>query len=653
MKLRFLLASIVLGLGCQPAPAGSRAPDAEEAAPEKQLALTVSAEDPTRGPAMAPVTVIVFGDYACMHCRRANGFLQKLLEENKDGGFRVVWKHLPMNDEDAVSAAVLAHGVRELGGDAAFWTFHDSVYADELIGQSMHARVALGLQKARTLIDADTRAIAEASQEFGVDRVRSSVEMGSALGINALPTLFINGRRMVGAKDLETIRAAIAEERAAVAPLLATGMSMPDANVARMRVAAENDALLWGSPAAPSDGDAEVAAEEELPRATESVFKVAIDGSPTLGPSDAPVTIVAFSDFQCPHCRDAQTTLRSLQQAYPGKLRFVFKHNPLPSHDDGLKASLFAAFVQRKLGEKAFFLAHDELFARELSEQTFFDIARKLGLDPNEAVAAVAERRELATVEADLLAADEVGARSTPTFFINGRALVGAVPEAAFRAAIDEELKHAEQLRATGVAASDLYANIIREGFVAPLPPRVKAPSIGKAAAARGPTDAPLVVHIFADFECHYCRVHAKTLTRLEQEFKGKLQVVFHPHPLRGARARRASLAGLEALKQKGQSGFWKFSDKLFSLEGALTDDVIAQAFTDSGLDASKLAAAFENESYGAQLDEEIALAEGLGLTGTPMSLVNGYRVSGAVPYVRLRKLANLALAESGKQASP
>lgn len=642
-----VLLALASSVACQPVPprAGS---DTEAAAPA-QLALTESSADPSRGPALAPVTVIVFGDYGCQHCRRANAILSEMLSEPGAPPFRVVWKHFPADDEDAVSAAVLSHGLFDLGGNNAFWAFHDMVFREEFAGLEMRSRVARGLAYARDGLEADTQAIAKAAQLEGVDQVRSSVEMGTALGIRALPTLFVNGRRMVGVKDAASIRQLIEDESRAIAPLLAKGTPLAAAMDARLRHAAEEDPLLLVQPArdAVDAGPATEDVARALPTPSETVFRVPVGSSPTLGPADADVTIVAFTDFECGHCRSVQPTLHALLEEFPGKVRLVVKHNPLPFHPAGMRASLFAAHVLAEKGASAFFRVHDALYESELDDAAFRALAASVALDGDEAIRAVDEKRHLRAVEDDLLAADDVGARSTPTFFINGRALIGALPKEAFSRAIRAELESVAERKKSGIASEDLYAKIIEDGFTVPLPPRTAAPETSASTPARGPKKAPLVLHVFADLECHYCRVHAENVLRLESEFKGSLRVVFHAHPLRGERSRRAALAGMEAFRQKGNDGFFAFTDRIFALEGEIDDAVVEDTFTKSGLDPSKLAAAFANQKFEATLDAEIEAAKELGLSGTPMSILNDFRISGAVPYVRLRKLALVALEEA------
>jgi protein-disulfide isomerase len=652
VKSLLLLGLVASVLACAPP---AVVPGAGPMEVERAVVTLVSPDDPSRGAESASVTVVVFGDYTCMHCRRTSAYLKAMLADDPD--LRVVWKHYPRNDEDAVSAAVLAHALRELGGSSAHWAFHDTLFSAELTERELHERIALALVSGRARVDADTKTIAETAQRVGVDRVRASVELGSQLGVRALPTMFLNGRRMVGVEDEASLRRAVLVEREAVRELVAEGLSVKDAAERRLRGAAEEDPALFVS--APTDDAAEPAdpsgeapqSARELERLSDTVYRVPLGASPARGPADAPVTVVAFWDFECPHCRRAAEVWRKLEVDYAGKLRFVAKHLPLEGHADGKRASLFAAWVQSRRGPEAFFRVHDALFERALDDETFRELARAEGLDPSEALRAISDETMLPLVEEDLLAADDVGARSTPTFFLNGRALVGGLPAEDFRAAIEEELARSAALVATGVAASKVYETRIADGFSLPSPPRLEPPSISPGTPSLGPKDAPILLHVFADFDCHFCRVNAANVSRLQREFDGKVRVVFHNHPVRGERGRRAALAGLEAHRQKGSEAFFRFHDRLFAAKETLTDELLAATFRDLGLDATRLPDAFADPKLAAVIDRELALGSELGLTGTPLSILNGYKIAGAVPYVRLRKIARLALSERSAPA--
>jgi protein-disulfide isomerase len=174
------------------------------------------------------------------------------------------------------------------------------------------------------------------------------------------------------------------------------------------------------------------------------------------GSKKAPVTIVEFSDFQCPFSARSTATLDQLFKEYLGDLRFYFRHTPLPFHPDAPLAAeaTLAAEAQGKFWEM-----HDKLFAsaRQLQREDLDRYAHELGLDMEKFTAALDSHAYKPRVDQDIALAAKVGAKGTPCFFINGRKLVGAQPVEAFKAVIDEELATARQLIAKGTPPEKVY----------------------------------------------------------------------------------------------------------------------------------------------------------------------------------------------------
>jgi protein-disulfide isomerase len=170
--------------------------------------------------------------------------------------------------------------------------------------------------------------------------------------------------------------------------------------------------------------------------------RVAVDvaGSASRGPADAPVTIVEFSEFQCPFCRRALPTLREVEDRYRGRVRLVFRHFPLARHKDAARAAE-AAECARDQGR--FWEMHDRLFenAERLGARDLERHARAIGLDGPAFDACLDSGRHEARWRRDLADAESYGASGTPMFFVNGRLVSGAQPFAVFARVIDEELK--------------------------------------------------------------------------------------------------------------------------------------------------------------------------------------------------------------------
>lgn len=158
------------------------------------------------------------------------------------------------------------------------------------------------------------------------------------------------------------------------------------------------------------------------------------------GDAKAPITIVEFSDFECPYCRRAQASLLKVQEVYQDKVRMVFRHYPLPFHAKAPKASEAA---QCAADQGKFWPMHDLLFS-DKSKLDVVDLkaaAKTLGLDVAVFDKCLDSDKHAARIEADLTEGKKLGVTGTPTFFINGIRIVGAQPFEKFKEVIDEELK--------------------------------------------------------------------------------------------------------------------------------------------------------------------------------------------------------------------
>jgi protein-disulfide isomerase len=221
------------------------------------------------------------------------------------------------------------------------------------------------------------------------------------------------------------------------------GNAALDAQQERLATLEQRMGVLYAQQAqggAPSQAAArsrpEVAAAPKEPTAP---VEIDVEGAPTRGPRDAPVTVVAFSDFQCPYCARVVPTLEKLRELYGDRVRVVFKHYPLPIHPDSIVAhrAAEAASAQGK-----FWQMHDRLFAdpRNVGETTLRGYAKELGLDVAAFETAMASEKVEHRIQADLSEGNRVGVRGTPTFFVNGVLLSGAQPLAAFQSQVDEAL---------------------------------------------------------------------------------------------------------------------------------------------------------------------------------------------------------------------
>jgi protein-disulfide isomerase len=168
-------------------------------------------------------------------------------------------------------------------------------------------------------------------------------------------------------------------------------------------------------------------------------YDVPVDDDPYLGPENAPITIVEFSDFNCGYCRKWYVeTLQPLLDAYPDQIRFVYRDFPLLA-----ESSVTAAYAAQCANEQgAFWDFHDALFTRQepMNLETYLLYVEEFDLNADEFEECYESERTTAEVENDARFAAGIGIRGTPTFFVNGIALVGAQPIENFQRLIEDEL---------------------------------------------------------------------------------------------------------------------------------------------------------------------------------------------------------------------
>jgi protein-disulfide isomerase len=160
---------------------------------------------------------------------------------------------------------------------------------------------------------------------------------------------------------------------------------------------------------------------------------------PVKGAAAAPVTVVVFSDFQCPFCARLEPTLKQVEQAYGDKVRIAWKHKPLSFHPNAMPAAE-AAEAAREQGK--FWQMHDKMFGaqQQLSAAAYERWAQELGLDMPRFKAALSSGKHRARIQEDDALASRLGIEGTPTMVVNGEQVVGAVPFENLKAVIDRQL---------------------------------------------------------------------------------------------------------------------------------------------------------------------------------------------------------------------
>jgi protein-disulfide isomerase len=601
-------------------------------------------DSPTRGPATALVTIVESSDFECPFCKRVGPTL-KQLDEAFPGKLRWAFKHNPLPfHQRALPAALAAEAAREQKGDAGFWAMHDRLF------ESAPALDQASLEQAATAVGLDLgRFRAALADKAAEPRIRRDQALVTSLGASGTPAFFINGRKVSGAQPFENFRAVVEEELRKAEALVAAGTPAADVYARVMQSGATapvmlNQPAVAGAPAAPPAPPA---------RPPSLYRKVTVrPDDPVRGPADARLTIVLFSDFQCPFCGRVEPTLKQLEEAFKGQVRVVWKHQPLPMHPNAMPAAL-AAEAAREQGK--FWPFHDLLFQDQqaLSPADLEKAAAAVKLDLRRFKAAAAGPAARARVEEDQRQAAAVGANGTPTMYFNCRQVVGAVPFEAMKPIAEEELKKVDALIAKGAKRGPgLYEAACDANLAsAPTAAAPPAPAPGKAVEiplrpddpVKGDPRAPVTVVVFSDFQCPFCARVEPTLRQVEQAYGPKVRIAWKHKPLPfHPNAMPAALAA-EAARQQGK--FWPMHDKMFAAQQELSPAAYERWARELGLDVARFKAASASDQLKARIQEDDQLASRLGIDGTPTMAVNGELVVGAVPFESLKAVIDRKLA--------
>jgi protein-disulfide isomerase len=179
------------------------------------------------------------------------------------------------------------------------------------------------------------------------------------------------------------------------------------------------------------------------PSPTDAMVDVDAGGAPSQGPASAKVVVIEFGDFECPYCGAEEPIIEQMLKDYAGRIRFVFEEFPLSSVHPYAELAAEAALAANAQGK--FWPYHDKLYANQsaLARSDLDTYASQLGLDLTRFDAALDQGTFKAAVAADVAEGTKAGVTGTPTFFINGTPVVGAVPYSTLQGVIDKDLAKA------------------------------------------------------------------------------------------------------------------------------------------------------------------------------------------------------------------
>ncbi|AKT37569.1 DsbA family protein [Chondromyces crocatus] len=415
---------------------------------------------PIRGNRNAPITLVMFAEFQCPFSARVLPTLEAL-EQRYGDKLRIVFKHTPLPfHHRAIPASQLAIEAQAQKGEAAFWKAFKLLFENQKQLEDndldAHART-LGLNVA-----AARRAITTSKHKARID---ADMNLGEELAASGTPHFFVNGRRLLGAQPAEAFTALIDE-------LLPQAQALLDAGTPPAKL---YDTLQ-------KDAKKVTLTRIHAPAATRA--------QPGKGaPLGAPVTIQFFGDLQCPFTKRVLPTIQDVLTAYPGKVRVVWRHLPLPFHKEAPLAAAASMEAFKQKGDAGFWAFLDRLWqdqsAQGLGRPQLERHAAAAGLDLPRFRAALDAGTHDAAIALDQQLAEQLHLSGTPAFAINDYYLSGAQPLAAFKKRIDKALGPKEP-----IAPGSIH------GEAAPAPAPVPSPGPSPLAQLAAAKDALGAKHI-------------------------------------------------------------------------------------------------------------------------------------------------------------
>lgn len=382
-------------------------------------------------------------------------------------------------------------------------------------------------------------------------------------------------------------------------------------------------------------------AEKEEDKEENAVYKVELGTSVFKGPENAPVTIVNFSDFQCPFSKRSVEAMDKIMKNYDGKVKYVYKHFPLGFHKMAKPAAL-ASIAAQKQGK--FWEYYSRLFddIKKIDPDNLVLWAKELGLDMEKFEADRNSEEAGRILQDDMAMGSRFGVRGTPTLFINGHKIVGA-NMVKIEETLVTQIAEGEKLKAKG--ATDIYEELTKNGLAKYVPPKRKPATVPQDvfkveipahAPVWGTHKADITIVLFDDFECPFCsRLHT-TFEQLKKDYDKNIRIAFINYPLKfHKKAMPASYAAIAAGKQ---GKFWEMYSALFTKQKEWKSAADMQKWFENEavileLDVEKFKKDMESASVKKIVEEDMKMGEQLGVRGTPASFVNGRFVSGSLPY--------------------
>jgi protein-disulfide isomerase len=504
----------------------------------------------------APLKVVAFFDYQSSACASTIPALLKALKGSSPQA-QLILKHDPLSIHPD---AFLAHQAALVAGEQGkFWQMNDLLFAHQ-----QKSKLPDLLEYARQLglnVPLFQKRLRSGYFKGAIDQDQA---LAQSLGVESTPTIFINGRKLAGKQTEDQLFIVI------------EGRSTPAASGAGSSFIADLD----------------------------------LSRSPSLGPADAPITIVEFSDFQCPYCARVIPTLRTLMAQYPTQIKWVFKNFPLDFHADSRLAhqAVLAAGKQGKFWEM-----HDLVFANQgaIKRNDLLQKARLLNLDIEEFSADMESEGIKNQIESDRKSGAAMGLNATPTFYINSVQYSGAMPLEQFKSAINKELAAV--------------------GRPVPVTISTEVPAVdhspNSTEISLGSPDSPITLTWFSDLQSSLSLKATLLVRKLIDSHPGQIRLVFKNRPLENHPG--AMLLHEAAMAANDQGKFWQMHDLIIAnSQKATRQDLIAYAKS-IGLDLDRFQKDVDSGRYRPLIEADLREAQRRAVLGSPVFFLNSARIDG------------------------
>ncbi len=573
-----------------------------------------------KGADNAPVTIINFSDFQCPFSKRFSDHIHRLMK-TYNGKIKYVYKHFPLPFHRMGKPAALAAIAAQNQGK--FWEYYEVLYNNirDISDENLVLWAEeLGLDKERFLSDRNSA--------FSAKILKQDKAMGSRFGVRGTPTIFINGRRIVGANN-DIIEKVVLEEIA---------------NGENLRAKGEKD--IYGK-LIKNGLTKYIPPQRQHPAIPQDIYKVEYPSTaPVTGNENADITIVLFKDYECIFSARLHSTIKEIKKEYPDNIRLVYMNLPLRFHK---KATLAATAALAAHRQGKFKEINDLLFNQqhnwkkaEIFEKWLEKTVKDTGLNIDRFKKDFKDPSLKQIVDKDINFASNLGVRGTPGSFINGRFISGALPVESFREVINEELERAERIKTDELKGTRLYRELIKDG----------KPGIGALGAKQaepfhkisdirlsgkepksGPAKAPVTIVKFSDFQCPFCRKGADTMEKIVKEYEEKITLIFKHSPLDfNKSARTAALFTIAVKNIYGDEKFFEIGRILFDNQEEWKDSPkkhFEKYASELRLNWNKLKTKMNEPETLNILEKDIAEAAKQGVRGVPVFFINGKRVSG------------------------